>query len=117
LKTSNFLGTIPDKSDGNFLTWSSVTSSMPSPPGENISNRPESVKNESNSFSKGSGQTKNLNVDMDFTEGVKQSFSREDLILLESFKESIELLIVKVKFNFEFRVLISIRTSMRRRNS
>lgn len=96
IAASNFLGTKTDHSDGNFLTWSSVTSAAPSPPVENTGFVKKIVPEQIHSDPRSS---KDVPIDLDFTKGVSQRFSPDDLHMFERFKESIELLIVKVSFN------------------
>ena len=84
------------KSNNPFLTWSKMTSAAPSPPAENVSTTQQQRDNDFTH--KGEHATsKNLTIECDFTHVDEVNYKHEDILMLEQFKEAIELLIVKVR--------------------
>jgi hypothetical protein len=75
------------------LTWSSVTSAAPSPPAENLS-----TINKLNNQGGLEGGTQNINIDEGFIFDEGQHLTEQNIHRYERFKESVELLIVKVRF-------------------
>lgn len=124
IKASNFMVRQPGKADGNFLSWSNNTINIPSPPGE-IANSVGEVSGTQSNFTHTEGNfTKILNDSS--TKSVhygEKTFSPDDLHHFEHFKEAIELLIIKVILNFNFKInslklkLTWPRISMTDRNS
>jgi hypothetical protein len=93
IETHHMLQPNPSKSKNAFLTWSSVTSAAPSPPVENVSTIQHDAK------ARYSGETnplKSSTIECDFTHIDEENYNHEDIVLLERFKEAIELLIIKV---------------------
>lgn len=70
-----------------------MTSAAPSPPVENVSaiqqGKPLPIHNEANNG-------KSLVIECDFTQIDEENYKHEDILILERFKEAIELLIIKV---------------------
>lgn len=95
IESHHLLQPNPAKQKNPFLTWSSMTSAAPSPPAENVS----TIHNQKQQASQGDNVTaKNVTIECDFTHIDDINYKHEDILILERFKEAIELLIIKVSF-------------------
>lgn len=70
-----------------------MTSAAPSPPAENVS----TIQHQPKQALQGeNGTSKNVTIECDFTHIDEENYRHEDILILERFKEAIELLIIKV---------------------